>query len=94
MLRVEYGLLFLATLWTVLHGLFPSFRDDAWLAVLDLFWPLSMLGMFIIGVKIADDDQLFTAIEPAVQTRGATTPASRLRVRSMKCWCDHPGSQR
>ena len=53
MLRVEYGLLSLATLWTVLHGLVPSFRDDAWLAVLDLFWPLSMLGMFIIGVKIA-----------------------------------------
>ena len=53
MLRTEYGLLTLATLWTVLHGLFPAFRDDAWLAVLDAFWPLSMLGMFIIGVKIA-----------------------------------------
>ncbi|MFI5491577.1 hypothetical protein [Actinoplanes sp. NPDC051859] len=53
MLRVEYGLLSLATLWTVLHGLVPSFRDDTWLAVLDAFWPLSMLGMFIIGVKIA-----------------------------------------
>ena len=53
MLRVEYVLLVLATLWTVLHGLVPSLRDDAWLAVLDLFWPLSMLGMFVIGVKIA-----------------------------------------
>ncbi|MFI7599472.1 hypothetical protein [Actinoplanes sp. NPDC049681] len=53
MLRTEYGLLTLATLWTVFHGLVPSFRDDAWLAVLDAFWPLSMLGMFIIGVKIA-----------------------------------------
>jgi hypothetical protein len=53
MLRVEYGLLTLATLWTVLHGFVPSFRDEAWLAVLDAFWPLSMLGMFIIGVKIA-----------------------------------------
>ena len=30
-----------------------AFRDDAWLMVLDAFWPLSMLGMFIIGVKIA-----------------------------------------
>ena len=53
MLRVEFGLLALATLWTVLHGLVPAFRDDTWLAVLDAFWPLSMLGMFIISVKIA-----------------------------------------
>jgi hypothetical protein len=53
MLRTEYVLLSLATLWTVLHAALPWARDDAWLAVLDLFWPLSMLGMFIIGVKIA-----------------------------------------
>jgi hypothetical protein len=53
MLRTEYVLLALASLWTVLHGFFPAFRDDAWLAVLDAFWPLSMLGMFVIGVKIA-----------------------------------------
>ncbi|MBG0560150.1 hypothetical protein [Actinoplanes aureus] len=53
MLRVEMVLLSLATLWTVLHGLVPSFRDDLWLAILDVFWPLSMLGMLVIGVKIA-----------------------------------------
>lgn len=53
MLRFERVLLALATTWTVLHGLFPSFRDDTWLAVLDVFWPLSMLGMAVIGVKIA-----------------------------------------
>ena len=53
MLRTEYVLLALATLWTVLHGAVPAFRDDLWLAVLDVFWPLSMLGMFVIGVKIA-----------------------------------------
>jgi hypothetical protein len=53
MLRVEFVLLGLATLWTVLHGAVPAWRDDAWLAVLDAFWPLSKLGMFIIGVKIA-----------------------------------------
>jgi hypothetical protein len=53
MLRTEYGLLGLATLWTILHALVPSFRDDTWLAVLDAFWPLSMLGMAIIGVKVA-----------------------------------------
>lgn len=53
MLKGERVLLTLATAWTVLHGAVPAFRDDAWLAVLDLFWPLSMLGMAIIGVKIA-----------------------------------------
>jgi hypothetical protein len=53
MLRVERVLLSLAMLWTVLHGAVPAFRDDVWLAVLDAFWPLSMLGMAIIGVKIA-----------------------------------------
>ncbi|WP_328460463.1 hypothetical protein OHA21_29875 [Actinoplanes sp. NBC_00393] len=53
MLRVELVLLSLATLWSALHGAFPAFRDDLWLAILDVFWPLSMLGMFIIGVKIA-----------------------------------------
>lgn len=53
MLRVEYVLLALAGLWSLLHGAVPAFRDDTWLAVLDVFWPLSMLGMFIIGVKIA-----------------------------------------
>ena len=53
MLRVEYVLLTLATLWTVLHAALPSQRDAVWLGVLDAFWPLSMLGMFIIGVKIA-----------------------------------------
>ena len=53
MLRFEYVLLALATLWTVLHGAFWSLRDETWLAALDAFWPLSMLGMFAIGVKIA-----------------------------------------
>lgn len=53
MLRTEMVLLSLATLWTILHGSVPAFRDDLWLAVLDVFWPLSMLGMLIIGVKIA-----------------------------------------
>lgn len=53
MLRIEMVLLSLATLWTVLHGLVPAFRDDLWMAILDVFWPLSMLGMLVIGVKIA-----------------------------------------
>lgn len=54
MVRVEYVLLGLATTWSVLHGVLPeSMQDAPWLVALDAFWPLSMLGMFVIGVKVA-----------------------------------------
>lgn len=53
MLKVERVLLGLAMLWSVLHALLPSQREETWMLVLDVFWPLSMLGMFVIGVKIA-----------------------------------------
>ncbi|GAA1011112.1 hypothetical protein Aple_056900 [Acrocarpospora pleiomorpha] len=53
MLTVERVLLALAMVWTVVHAFFPSERDAVWLAVLDAFWPLSMLGMFVISIKIA-----------------------------------------
>jgi hypothetical protein len=54
MLRVEYVLLAVASVWSVLHALVPTaVQDDVWLGVLDLFWPLSMLGMFVIGIKVA-----------------------------------------
>jgi hypothetical protein len=52
-LKVERVLLGLAMLWSLLHALFPAARDDVWLVALDVFWPLSMLGMFAIGIKIA-----------------------------------------
>lgn len=48
--KVEHVLLGLASLWSVLHAISP---DLAFLPILDLFWPLSMLGMFVIGVRIA-----------------------------------------
>lgn len=54
MIRVEFGLLTLASIWSVLHALLPGDLQSAgWLAVLDVFWPLSMLGMFVIGIKVA-----------------------------------------
>jgi hypothetical protein len=54
MLKVEYVLLGLATVWSVLHATVPtSLQDAPWLVALDVFWPLSMLGMFVIGVKVA-----------------------------------------
>jgi hypothetical protein len=54
MIRFEFGLLSLATIWSVAHALVPDeMRSAIWLAVLDVFWPLSMLGMFVIGIKVA-----------------------------------------
>lgn len=52
MLHVEKVLLGLAMVWSLVHALVPSARGTDWLAMLDLFWPLSMLGMFIIGIKV------------------------------------------
>jgi hypothetical protein len=52
-LKVERVLLAVAMLWSLIHGLVPAARDEAWLAALDVFWPLSMLGMFFIGIKVA-----------------------------------------
>lgn len=53
MLKVERVLLALAMVWSLGHALVPAARGDLWLSVLDVTWPLSMLGMFVIGVKIA-----------------------------------------
>lgn len=53
MLKVEGLLLGLAMTWSFIHGVVPSARDEVWLAVLDVFWPLSMLGMAVIGIKVA-----------------------------------------
>jgi hypothetical protein len=54
MLKVELVLLGLAALWSLLSGVLPESEGDApVMQVLDVFWPLSMLGMMIIGIKIA-----------------------------------------
>lgn len=53
MLRVELVLLSLAMTWTVLHAADPLWADgNAAVVALDAFWPLSMLGMFVIGIKV------------------------------------------
>ena len=53
-LRVEAVILGLASVWSLLHGVLPAGLQDAvWLAFLDLCWPLSMLGMTVIAVKLA-----------------------------------------
>ena len=50
MIYVEHVLLAVASLWSLLHAITP---DTGWLVALDVFWPLSMLGMAVIGIKIA-----------------------------------------
>jgi len=56
-LWVQHVLLALASLWTVLHGVASaaslSWRHATWLSVLDIFWPLSMLGMALLGIPLA-----------------------------------------
>ncbi|TDO45444.1 hypothetical protein EV643_113217 [Kribbella sp. VKM Ac-2527] len=54
LLKVEAVVLGLASVWSLLHGVFPaSLQDATWLMVLDICWPLSMIGMMVIGIKIA-----------------------------------------
>jgi hypothetical protein len=52
-LHAEHVLLGLAMVSTLTWTFLPAHRDDAWFLALDVFWPLSMLGMFAIGIRIA-----------------------------------------
>jgi hypothetical protein len=52
-LRLEALVLLLATGSTFVDGIGVSDLDQAGWMMLDLCWPLSMLGMFLIGVRIA-----------------------------------------
>ena len=52
-LHAEHVLLGMAIVATVAWALVPSQRESALFLALDAFWPLSMLGMAAIGVRIA-----------------------------------------
>jgi len=52
-LHVEHALLGLAMVSSLLAAFVPDQRETAWFLALDAFWPLSMLGMFAIGIRIA-----------------------------------------
>ena len=52
-LHLEHLLLGLAIVSTLAWMLFPESDDQAWFLALDAFWPLSMLGMAGIGIRIA-----------------------------------------
>lgn len=53
MLRVEFSLLSVATISSFLGLMPPAIADSTLNMVLDVFWPLSMLGMAVIGIKVA-----------------------------------------
>ena len=52
-LHLEHFLLAMAIVATLAWMLFRDQQDEAWLLALDAFWPLSMLGMAGIGIRIA-----------------------------------------
>ncbi|MGY1730458.1 hypothetical protein ACI798_02970 [Geodermatophilus sp. SYSU D01045] len=52
-LHLEHVLLSLAILSTLSAAFLPGHAEEAWYLALDAFWPLSMVGMFLIGIRIA-----------------------------------------
>jgi hypothetical protein len=52
-LRLEMFLVSMAIASTVVDAVQVSDLSKPWWAMLDAFWPFSMLGMFLIGVRIA-----------------------------------------
>jgi hypothetical protein len=52
-LHAEHVLLGLAITSTLTWMFARQYQDTAWFLALDVFWPLSMLGMAAIGVRIA-----------------------------------------
>ncbi|PWW23654.1 hypothetical protein JD79_02829 [Geodermatophilus normandii] len=53
LLHVEHVLLGLAIVSTGTSAFLPQYEEEAWYLALDAFWPLSMVGMFLIGIRIA-----------------------------------------
>ncbi|MGY1609831.1 MULTISPECIES: hypothetical protein [unclassified Geodermatophilus] len=53
LLHVEHALLAVAMVSSLMWALTPGLYDTGFFFVIDLFWPLSMLGMAVIGVRIA-----------------------------------------
>jgi len=52
-LHAEHVLLGLAVASTLTWMFLREYQDTAWFLALDVFWPLSMLGMAAIGIRIA-----------------------------------------
>jgi hypothetical protein len=52
-IRLVFGMVVLAIGSTIADGISVSNLDQAGWLMLDMFWPLSMIGMFGIGIRIA-----------------------------------------
>lgn len=52
LLNAEIVAVVLAFMWTVPFGINPNRSDTAVLMVLDVFWPLSMVGLIVVGVAV------------------------------------------
>jgi hypothetical protein len=52
-LHLEHVLLGLAIVSTFTSAFLPQYDEAGWYLALDAFWPLSMVGMFLIGIRIA-----------------------------------------
>ncbi|NIK59471.1 hypothetical protein [Kribbella shirazensis] len=91
LLKVEGVILGIASLWSLLHGVLPSNLQDAtWLLVMDICWPLSMLGMMVIAIKLAVAGRWRGALRwwPLVAESWAvvTVPASILLGDAVARW--------
>jgi len=53
LLRVAQTILAIAMVSTVLTTIFPFDSAPDWVLMTDLFWPLSMLGLFVVGITVA-----------------------------------------
>lgn len=53
LLHLEHVLLGLAIVSTFTSAFLPQYENEGWYLALDAFWPLSMVGMFLIGIRIA-----------------------------------------
>ncbi|RFU19695.1 hypothetical protein [Geodermatophilus marinus] len=53
LLHLEHALLGVAMFSSLLWAFAPGLYDTGFFSVVDLFWPISMLGMAAIGVRIA-----------------------------------------
>jgi hypothetical protein len=76
-LRVVLVLLMLATAWSALHLVLPNhYADDWWMLVLDICWPLSMLGFLVFGIAVAAVGRWLGALRWAPLVAEAWAPVS------------------
>jgi hypothetical protein len=74
-LAAETVAVILATAWTVPHLIDANRPSTGLLAVLDLFWPLSMIGLIVVGVFVITARQWSRALRYLPLAGGLLIPA-------------------